>query len=888
MPDQIENCAHCGKKLKRPDAAFCTNCGAPLKTEPGQVAATVHGGSLAKVVVHLPGEESREEFLSKAVTTIGRNRASMIYVPSRIVSGDHAKIELTRQGHTITDVGSTNGTFVNGHRLKPHTPHLLASNDIIRFADMLGNSASLVYFAPSGFSEVLDLKIPQTFQLTAATSYIGRNPEAAIQLNHPAVSWYHAKIVERADHRYTIQDLSSHNGTFVNGSQLRQHKEQLLNRGDVVQIGPFNLVYQSPGCFAPFSAERNFRLEAVDIEKTVYATNFLGVKDKRSAKTILQRMNLVVNPREFVALVGGSGTGKTTLMKVLSGFSPASQGVVLVNGDDLYENFNLYRTMLGYVPQDDIIHLGLEVGQALYYAARLRLPDAKPAEINSRIAEVLDKVGMTPHARTMVRDLSGGQRKRVSIAVELLAEPWIFFLDEPTSGLDPGLEKLMMDTLRQLADEGRTIILVTHATNNIINHCDQVAFMARGGQLAYFGPPGEVTHFFKTDNFADIYTRLSQTFSPDNGAAVPAEIQAEYQNAVATANNGAIPAGALWAEHYCSSPIYQAYIKNRQSGEIARPMVSAGSAGEGGLAGQFKQLGVLSRRYLDLIRHDKISLWVLLAVMPLIGLFLLLISSGNTLVGDPPAEVAAILETEGIYTVATQAQTLLFMMALSANLLGVFAAAYEIIKEQAIYQRERMVNLKILPYLGSKFGVLGLFIMLQCLLLLIVLAFKVNFPTSGAVVWAPLEYYFTLVFTALASVALGLFISALASSRDMVIYLVLIALFGQIVFSGAIFELTPLTQPLSWLTVTRWSLEALGASTDMAGLNSLGQVRVERTVDIGRGIQKVVEDAPTTVNFYVNYTHNGLALLSRWLFLGAQTLLWGGLALWLIKRKDEI
>jgi hypothetical protein len=178
--------------------------------------------------------------------------------------------------------------------------------------------------------------------------------------------------------------------------------------------------------------------------------------------------------------------------------------------------------------------------------------------------------------------------------------------------------------------------------------------------------------------------------------------------------------------------------------------------------------------------------------------------------------------------------------------------------------------------------------LLQCLLLLLVLAFKIDFPGTGAILWSPLEYYFTLIFAALASVALGLFISALASSRNMVIYLVLIALFVQIVFSGAIFELSPLTQPLSWLTISRWSLEALGASTDMEMLNDLGQVRVEREVDIGRGVQKVVEDVPTTVNFYVNYTHSGLALLSRWIFLLVHTLLWSGLAIWLVSRKDEI
>jgi ABC-type transport system involved in multi-copper enzyme maturation permease subunit len=228
------------------------------------------------------------------------------------------------------------------------------------------------------------------------------------------------------------------------------------------------------------------------------------------------------------------------------------------------------------------------------------------------------------------------------------------------------------------------------------------------------------------------------------------------------------------------------------------------------------------------------------------------------------------------------------MLALSANLLGVFAASYEIIKEDSIYRRERMINLRISSYLASKFVVLGAFMLLQCLLLLIVLSFKVDFPGPSPILWSPLEYYFTLVFTALASVALGLFISALASSRNMVIYLVLIALFVQIVFSGAIFELSPLTRPLSYLTITRWSLEALGASTDMEALNNLGQVRVERKVDTGRGLQKVVEDAPTTMNFYVNYTPGALALLSRWIFLFVHILLWGGLAIWLIKRKDKV
>ncbi len=890
MTDEtLTNCPHCGKKLPRPDVAFCPNCGAPLRGEAAQAADTVHGGSLAKIIVHLPGEESREEFLSKSVTTLGRRNTNNIQIMSPIVSGQHAQIELTRQGHTITDLHSTNGTYLNGKRLEPGKPYPLANNDLIRFSDALGNSASLTYIAPSSFGAVGQVVIAKTFNLQSQISYIGRSPNAAIPLDHPAVSWNHARIIQKDGAQVAIQDLSSNNGTFVNGVQLKG--ERTLERGDVVQIGPFNLVYQGGGVFAPYSAERNFRLEAVNLEKRVYPANFLGLANRSRPLTILQPLNLVINPREFVALVGGSGAGKSTLMKALSGVSPASSGTVLVNGDNLYANYNLYRNLMGYVPQDDIIHHNLEVGQALTFAARLRLPDATAAEIRRRVEEVLGKVGLTAQAHSMVRDLSGGQRKRVSIAAELLAEPWIFFLDEPTSGLDPGLEKLMMDTLRQLADEGRTIVLVTHATGNIANTCDQLAFMARGGELVYFGPPDQVTNFFQVDNFPDVYTRLSQSYRLKDDTAVPAEIKPEYETIKKTfevsesSKASSIAAGALWAEHYRRSALYQKFIANRQSGEVARPVTGAGKGAGGGMPEQLKQFGVLAQRYFALILHDKISLGVLLAVMPVIALFLLLISSGSALVGNTAEEIKAILEADGVYNVAYQAQELLFMLALSANLLGLFAASFEIIKEEAVYRRERMINLRLWPYFASKFIVLAGFMLLQCLLLLLVLGLKISYPGVGAVV----GYYFTLVFSALASVALGLFLSALARSRDMVIYLVLMALFVQIVFSGAIFELGPVTTPLSYLTITRWSLEALGTSTNMEALNDLGQTRVEREIDLGgRGKQKVVEDVPTRVEFFVNYSHSALGLLSRWIFLWAHTLLWSGLAIWLIKRKDEI
>ena len=208
----------------------------------------------------------------------------------------------------------------------------------------------------------------------------------------------------------------------------------------MVQIGPYKLVYDQAG-FTQYTPGGNYRIDALHLERRVLIGGGLSrlVGGAATERLILRDVCLSVYPREFVALVGGSGAGKSTLLNAMSGFAPAD-GRVLVNGDDLYDNFAAYRSILGYVPQDDIIHSLLPVRSALTYAARLRLPDATGPEIDARVNKVLSEVEMSEHADKQVGRLSGGQRKRVSIASELLAEPGLFFLDEPTSGLDPGLE----------------------------------------------------------------------------------------------------------------------------------------------------------------------------------------------------------------------------------------------------------------------------------------------------------------------------------------------------------------------------------------------------------------------------------------------------------------
>ncbi len=272
---------------------------------------------------------------------------------------------------------------------------------------------------------------------------------------------------------------------------------------------------------------------------------------------------------------------------------------------------------------------------ALGYAARLRLPDARPDEIQARIRDALRAVDMTEHADKPVRVLSGGQRKRVSIAVELLARPTLFFLDEPTSGLDPGLEKKMMYDLNRLADEGRTVVLVTHATANI-EQCDQVAFLSQG-RLTYYGPPNEALQFFGVRDFSDIYLKLSQEIDPENGKPAPPELQPYYPPQAASSDR--IPAGVLWAEHFQRSPQFKQNVAERQvqlNGEGGAAIAAAAPPpSRRARDSRLRQSWILARRHLDLIRLDWRTLFILMLMMPLIGLLFMAVSNKNDFTGRP-------------------------------------------------------------------------------------------------------------------------------------------------------------------------------------------------------------------------------------------------------------
>ncbi|GAB4195181.1 MAG: FHA domain-containing protein [Roseiflexaceae bacterium] len=784
---------------------------------------------------------------------IGRAQGNDILLPPGFVSAHHARIEPVGQTHQIIDVGSTNGLLFEGKRLAPNTPLLLTDGAVLRIGESTtGSYITLTYRNPQTMASQAAVHPRRSHKLNPQQGQmrLGRE-QSDIVLDNPQVSRHHA-LIEREGTHHLLSDIGSTNGTFVNGQRISRHK---LQPGDVIQIGAFRLVYNGTS-LDEFDQRGSLRIDARQLTR--------GVGSRGQTRLILKNVSLSIAPREFVALVGGSGTGKSTLLNALSGNTQPSAGQVLVNGDDFYRNFDAYRAVLGYVPQDDILHRQLTVEHALHYAARLRLPaDTDQTEITRRITQVLDDVEMGAHRHKVVENLSGGQRKRVSIAAELLADPSLFFLDEPTSGLDPGLEKKMMYTLRRLADGGRTIVLVTHATANIAQ-CDHVVFMA-DGHLVYFGPPEEALLFFQVSSgdFADIYTKLdgqADPNDPDRWAIVQQNLQNEYTAWKAMQPAGgqrghksqptAIPTlAALWEQRFRASPQYTRYVVGRL-GNAPAPNTSGPTPQRQARISPLRQFGILTRRYSELLTRDRRNLLILLLQAPLISALLAVVSKSNVLI-SPSESIMSTLTT-------------LCMLATVAVWFGIINAAREIAKEEPIYRRERLANLRIGPYVLSKVLVLFVLVLIQSAMLLGILALKVQFPMDIAIILPPwIELYITTVLTSLAGLAAGLAISSFASTPDRAISLVPLALIPQILLAGVIFPLETddsIQSRLSWLTISRWSMDAYGSTI------------IGDRVDLSR---------------YGDYSPSTANLLLCWGKLLLMMLVYLGIAGWMLKRRDR-
>jgi ABC transport system ATP-binding/permease protein len=847
-------CPGCHHPQPRPGQKFCSSCGTQLTPNP-----TVRiGQSSARLVIEDSGR-LHEFTLGPAAVTLGRGQHNQVMLISRFVSGNHARIEPEGAGHRITDIGSTNGLLYQGKRLPAHTSLTLSDGDVIRIGDPIGGSfVTLTYLNPSvvRLSQIPRIALPGS----GGSLLIGREQDQG-QWNSPQISRRHALIEGQPDGTHLLRDLNSTNGTYVNGQRVAVHT---LRAGDVVQAGPFKLHYTGTALDQQ-ARPGTMRIEAHNLvvrrpdEKASFFRTALSWMSRAPLpqKTILQQVSLCIEPGEFVALVGGSGAGKSTLMGALSGFSRATDGTVLVNGDDYYRNFDAYRAVLGYVPQDDIVHRMLPVTRALNYAARLRLPDdTAPNEIEERITRVLHDVEMSEHRATQIDNLSGGQRKRVSIASELLADPALFFLDEPTSGLDPGLEKKMMYTLRRLADGGRTVVLVTHATANI-DQCDLVAFMA-AGRLVYYGPPREAKDFFgvTSNDFADIYTRIDGRFNPADAVfSQDTGMQRAYHDwQVLHPGTREQPwLAELWEPRFRASPYYQQYVRGRLMPAGAAPAPPATPAWHPAPVSLPRQFRLLTRRYFDLSLQDRRNLLILLLQAPIIAALMALVIKSDAVSGSGATFASA--------------RPVMFMLATVAVWFGIINAAREITKEAPIYRRERLANLRVVPYVLSKVVVLTALVIIQSLVLLAIVGTKVDMPTARLVGSVGVDLFVTTFLASLAGMTLGLLISTIAATPDRAISIVPLALIPQIILSGVIFKLEGSAKVLSWLAIGRWAMDAYGA---IANLNSLPQLA---------GGQPV---SPS----YDEYTHSVGHLWGRWLIMLVYIVACLSLTIWLLRRKD--
>ena len=691
--------------------------------------------------------------------TFGRNENNSIPLNSSIVSGNHGEIYIQGGQFFIKDNASSNGSYIAyGTQFVQMTPNQYYGGNGKDMIIRLGTNQSM-----DGIDPVLLLYTARqangrwkTFELKAGDTSIGRAENCDIRLKNVAVSRYHAGI-RNANGQYYVFDNGSTNGVFVNGSRIQ--KSYHLSNKDIFTVLNTTFIYDGNVVYYKVNPE-GIALEIHDLNKDVPA--------KGGKKTILDKVSLSIEPNEFVAIIGGSGAGKTTLMTAMSGFDSKVTGRVYCNGTNLRENFQTLKNIIGFVPQQDIIYENITLKKMLYYTAKMKMPeDTSTAEIDARIEEVLGMVELSEHKDTYIRRLSGGQKKRASIAVELLANPGLFFLDEPTSGLDPGTEEHLMRTLSKLSKEQeKTIIMVTHTINNL-DLCDKVIIMGYGGRLCYCGSPAGIKDFFQTDDLVKVYDIIT-----------------------------ADPKG--WESRFKMSGINQVSEHTAESnGEAIKPRKVNG----------FTQLGILVRRYTTLIMNDMQRLALIFGQPLIIGLLL-------TLVAGPD-----------IYQKFTETQSILFTLMSGGIWMGLLNTIQEVNKERVILKREYMGNLKLPVYMLSKYIVQGVISLVQAVILVVTFVLVKGTPNCKGVIIsnATVEIIVLIFLTIYASAGMGLLLSSITKSADRAMSIAPFVLIIQLIFSGILFELTGATDKISYVTFSRWAMESIGSTCDLNELEPPGQ-----------------------------------------------------------------
>jgi ABC-type multidrug transport system ATPase subunit len=587
---------------------------------------------------------------------------------------------------------------------------------------------------------------------------IGRAADNEVVVPDLGVSRYHAELRKTPRGGYEIVDLASHNGTFVNGQRITVAP---VTERDIIGVGPasFRLVGDE---LQEFIDTGDISLNAQDLTVQI-----------PSGKILLDHLSFPLGERCLLGVIGPSGAGKSTLLGALTGMQPATHGSVLYDNRDLYTHYAELRHRIGLVPQENILHTQLTARRALQYAAELRFPqDTSAAEREHRIDEVLAELSLTKHADTRTSALSGGQQKRVNVALELLTKPSLLFLDEPTSGLDPGLDKSVMELMADLAHDGRTVIVVTHSVANL-NLCDRLLVLVPGGKVAFFGPPGDgLRHFGKTD-WAEVFQAFDAEPNRD------------------------------WAGEFRRSPLYAQFVAAGMtaSSPVSGPRLAATATPA--TRNRFAQLFTLCRRYAAVIASDRVYLAVL-GVTPLVlGVLVRAFPSAQGLTGRDNAA----------------AESVLLILVICACFTGAANSVRELVKERHIYSRERAAGLSAGVYLLSKLVILGLISGLQAVVLVLIGLTGRQLPPQGSFLkHQPLiELMLAVGVLAIASMTLGLLISALVNTSEKTMPLLVVTVLFQVVLTGGLFALngTAGIEQIAWLSPSRWGFAATASTVNL-------------------------------------------------------------------------
>jgi ABC transport system ATP-binding/permease protein len=601
-------------------------------------------------------------------------------------------------------------------------------------------------------------------QKPAGSQTIGRATDNDIVIQDVLASRHHAFLTQ-TPLGTEIRDAHSVNGTFVNGVRVGS---AVLTEGDVVTIGNVDLVFTRDTLIR--RTEAATRSGGLEVNSVCYTVDH--------GKQLLDHISLTARPGTLTAIIGGSGAGKTTLSRLIVGYTNPTAGNVTFEGHNIHTEYASMRSRIGMVPQDDVVHRQLTVNQALNYAAELRLPPDTSKEERARVvAQVLEELDMTKHAETRVDKLSGGQRKRASVALELLTQPSLLLLDEPTSGLDPALDRQVMLMLRQLADAGRVVLVVTHSVS-YLDVCDQILLIAPGGKTAFSGPPDQVEGAMGTRNWADIFAKVG---------ADPDEANRRF--------------------------------KERHQGSSQPPAPeSPADLGEPPRTDLLRQLSTIARRQVRLVVSDR-GYTIFLAILPfLIGALSLTVK--GPLPGLGPADPLG--------PAPTQPQYIMVLLNIGAVFMGTALTIRDLIGERAIFRREQAVGLSTTAYLLAKIAVFCVFATVQAAVATIIVRLGKGAPTAHPQFFgnSTFSLFVTVAGTCIASAMLGLLLSALAQSNEQIMPLLVVSIMSQLVFSSGMIPVYQRfgLEELAWLTPARWGYAAGASSIDFPSLVKVKQI----------------------------------------------------------------